>query len=168
MKKHFIIIILFSLILSSCEFFRKLDKSSSENSSIDTNKEGSLRKDSSGTKSDKTYTKETFFYPGRDTTINNFIFQPEAKQQQPVVYIRETGQEKTEQAQVIVDTSWKDFARLLVASQSEKKTETEGSVLGTGTIIAIAVAGFVLLLLIIAIFYIIKKLNVVNLLINQK
>jgi hypothetical protein len=133
------------LLFSGCKVSKNQKINTKDSTSVTTSKEGSVRVDSSGSKSDKTYTNETFFFPGRDTTINNYIFQP-ANIPAPTVYIRETGTEKTEQAQIITDTSWREAFNSLAVLIASKETQTKKKV-GPSFIEWILIAGLGLLLI---------------------
>lgn len=131
----FIAIILF--VLGGCKVVKSLKQSSRDSSVVHSDKQGASRSDSSGTKSDKTNTKETVYYPqpiyiqGKDGETK-VVFVPEK--------VKETGTEKTEQAQVIKDTSWKDAFNSLILAINNKQTETKTRV-GPSIIEWILIAG---------------------------
>lgn len=108
-------------VCSSCKLFREVNKSSKDSTSVNNSKEGSIKFDSSGSKSDITSTKETIYYPqpiivpGKDGE-SKIIIVPQS--------VRETGTEKTEQAHIITDTSWKDAIREMSVAIANKQTET--------------------------------------------
>jgi hypothetical protein len=146
---------------SSCEFFRKLDKSEVKNENKEQEKESSFHKDSTGSKLDKSYTKETFIpvFQPRDTNVFNFNLPTNKATSPQYVYIKETGQENSQQSQVVVDTGWRDMMRTMISLQSDKKTETESSVLGTRVIIGLCVFAFILLVLVGVILYVVNKIK---------
>lgn len=166
-KFMYIVSFIFALIvvclLASCSTFKHERSNINKSDTTIHNSQGSSRIDSNGTKTDKVYTKETYYLPGKDTIINNII--QSGKPQ--VIYIKESGQEKTEQVQVIRDTSWMDAFRQLSTLVASKETEKKTSFLSPGTIIAFAVLGLVLLIIIIVVVYLVKKINVINLLLTK-
>jgi hypothetical protein len=111
-------------ICSGCKTLRNSKSNTKDSISVNNNKEGSVRVDSSGTKSDKTNTKETVYYPqpiyieGKSGK-SEIVFVPQ--------YVKETGTEKTEQAQIIKDTTWKEaFNSLaLLIANKESKSQTK-------------------------------------------
>lgn len=148
------IALIFVWLLSSCHVIKSLKSTENKKDSVSQTSQGSVRVDSNGTKSDKTYTKETFYLPGKDTIINNII---QAGKPQ-IVYIKETGQEKTEQAQIIRDTSWKDAFNSLAVLIANKETESKTRVgLGFWEIFAIAIVGLIFIFLVANKFITLKK-----------
>ena len=109
-------------VCSSCKILKNEKSNVKDSTVVNKSSEGSVKTDSSGTKTDKTNTKETVYYPqpiyiqGKDGETKT-VFVPQ--------YIKESGTEKTEQAQIITDTSWKDafnsLAVLIASKESEKK-----------------------------------------------
>jgi hypothetical protein len=121
-----LLILILVLICTGCKTLRNTKSSSRDSTSVNNVSEGKVRVDSSGTRSDKTSTKETVYYPqpiyvqGKDGETK-VIFVPQTT--------KETGTEKTEQVQVIKDTSWREaFNSVLVAiaNKDEKKTVKAG------------------------------------------
>src|SRR5574339_720218 len=89
----FLLVILF--ICSSCKSIKGLKSNSRDSLSVQKLSEGATKTDSSGSKTDKTNTKETVYYPqpiyiqGKDGETKT-VFVPQ--------YIKETGTEKTEES----------------------------------------------------------------------
>lgn len=126
-----------------CKILQSKKSNTNSKDSIVNNSQGSVRVDSSGSKSDKTNTKETVYYPqpiyiqGKDGETK-VISVPQ--------YIKETGTEKTEQAQVITDTTWKNEMRELRTLIQNTNSTTKGSLLNSPIIwILIGVVGLLLL-----------------------
>ncbi len=142
------IILVVAAIIIICTFSgcKTLHSSKSNTKdSISTNKanEGSVRVDSSGSKSDKTNTKETVYYPqpiyiqGKDGETKVF-YVPQK--------VTETGTEKTEQAQIIKDTSWKEAFNSLAVLIANKEAKSQTKVgFSTFEIIMLIVGGIVVL-----------------------
>jgi hypothetical protein len=141
---------LFILLMTGCRVFKKESSSINRKDTVGISSQGSSKSDSSGSKTDKLYTKETYYLPGRDTVINNII-QPGHPQ---IIYVKESGREKTEQAQIIKDTSWKEafnsLSVLIASKELDKKVKVGPSVIEWILIGAIA-----LILL--------KQFNIINL-----
>lgn len=116
-----LMIVLICFVCSSCKLFREVNKSSKDSTSVNNVREGAIKIDSSGSKSDITNTKETIYYPqpiyiqGKDGEVK-VISIPQV--------IKESGTEKTEQAHVITDTSWRDAIREMTVAIANKETET--------------------------------------------
>lgn len=110
-----LVVIIFSC--SSCKFLSKVSKSTKDSTSVNNIKEGSARFDSSGSKSDVTNIKETVYYPqpiivpGKDGETK-VIFVPQT--------VKETDNEKKEQAHVTSDTSWREAIREITIALSNK------------------------------------------------
>src|SRR5689334_14701444 len=91
-----LIVVIYLLSLTSCSVFKSLKKDQKVVSTDSTNlhkiKEVESTIDTSKTKTESKYTKETFIFPPyqRDTTINKFY------NSYPVQYIKETGSSATE------------------------------------------------------------------------
>jgi len=88
----FAIFIIF--LLTGCKTVRSLKKSTTDSTSVSKVNEGSSKTDSSGSKSDKTTTKETVYYPQpiyieAKNGESKIVFVPHS--------VKETGTEKTEQ-----------------------------------------------------------------------
>lgn len=129
------------LTCNGCKIVRNLKQSSRDSTVVNTSGEGNVRKDSSGSKTDKIYTKETIYYqPIKDT--NSFTINTPA----PIIRIIESGREQTEQAQIIVDTSWKAAFNSLAVTMANKETKSTTKV-GPSLIEWILIAGLGLLLL---------------------
>lgn len=128
---------------SGCKVVKDLKQSSKDSSSINNSKEGSVKIDSSGSKADRTNTKETVYFPqpiivpGKDGDTK-VIFVPQT--------VRETGTEKTEQAQIIRDTSWKEAIREMTLALKEKELEKKTKV-GPSFLEWVLIAGIGLLLI---------------------
>jgi hypothetical protein len=117
-----IALLLWFILASGCKTDRNLKKSTNDSISVVKTNEGSSKVDSSGSKSDKTNTKETVYYPqpiyiqGKDGEPK-VIFVPQT--------VKETGTEKTEQVQVVKDESWREAfdslsSKILTLSQDKK------------------------------------------------
>lgn len=131
------------VFLSGCRILRNEKINTKDSTSVNNVKEGSVKIDSSGSKADRTNTKETVFYPqpiivpGKDGDTK-VIFVPQT--------VKETGTEKTEQAQIIRDTSWKEAIREMTLALSNKELEKKTKV-GPSFIEWILIAGVGLLLI---------------------
>ena len=116
--------------LTGCKTVRNTKKSTSDSTSVSSVKEVTAKSDSSGSKTENT--KETVYYPqpiyiqGKDGE-NKIVFVPQS--------VKETG--KTEQAQVIVDNSWREAFDSLNKSILTLSNDRKTSVLNIWQIIAI-------------------------------
>lgn len=154
-----LIVLLFTL-LTGCKLLhsRELQKSEvkTDSSSVKKETETLTKVDTSKSKSESTYTKETFYY-GRDTTINNFIIQPN----QPAVYIRESGTKKEETQ----NYNFEDWQRRFTDSMTianmktelEKKSETKVKVLDFWQILALGMLGLIVLYMVANKFITLKR-----------
>jgi hypothetical protein len=122
-----ILIIIFLLFfLSSCKTISHLKKSTNDSVSVVKTNEGSSKVDSSGSKSDKTNTKETVYYP------QPIIIKGDDGKPYPVFVpqsVKETGTEKTEQVQLVKDDSWRqsfDSLKVAILSLAQDKKTTVG------------------------------------------
>lgn len=151
MKNSLIILIIpFVFLIQSCKVVRSLKQSSKDSVSIHQDKTGSSHTDSSGTKTDKTYTKETIYYqPIKDTTTNHFQITTPA----PIVRIIETGHEQTQAVQIIKDTSWKDAFNSLAILIANKEKDSSTSVLSFWQLIGIAFLGIVFIGMVLVIIH---------------
>jgi hypothetical protein len=139
--------VVFCLLLSSCSFFRKVamtkDEVKSDSSSVKKETEKLNKVDTSKSKSESTYTKETIYF-GRDTTINNFYTTPS-----PAVIIRESGTKKEETNNYNYETRERqliDSMRIAnLELQLSKKTETKVKVLDFWQILALGILGLIVL-----------------------
>jgi hypothetical protein len=139
--------LLATLLLTSCKLFSEVEKSrttaATDSAAVKKETETVSKVDTSKSKSESTYTKETIYF-GRDTTINNYITTPG-----PTVIVRESGTKKEEsqnynfenRERIIVDSM--RLAHL--ESQLTKQSETKVDVLGIGFWIGVALAGLVLI-----------------------
>jgi len=132
-------IVILCLLCSSCKVLKSTKSNVKDSTSVNKVNEGSVRVDSSGSKSDRT--KETVFYPqpiyieGKNGE-SKIIFVPQS--------IKET--DKTEQAQVITDTSWREAFREL-SSHLENRELDKKTKVGPSFIEWILIGGLALLLL---------------------
>lgn len=137
-----LLLFLLPFICSSCKLSREVSKSGKDSIVVSKTNEGNSRIDSSGTKSDKTNTKETVYYPqpiyiqGKDGETKT-VFVPQ--------YIREIGTEKTEQSQIIKDTSWKDAFNSLAVLISSKESQTTAKAFDFWQILALGILGLIVL-----------------------
>lgn len=160
----FIMMVFICFVCSSCKLFREVNKSSKDSTSINNTKEGSIKFDSSGSKSDITSTKETIYYPqpiyiqGKDGEVR-VISIPQV--------VKESGTEKTEQAHIVTDTSWRDAIREMTVAIANKQTETEGSLLSFWQIIGIAFIGIVFIGMLIALVYFKNQIVSIKTLLNK-
>ena len=144
------------LFLSAgCKILQTKQSSSSDTSSVKKELQVNSKVDTSKTKSESQYTRETFIVPGRDTTINNFIFQP--GNQQPTVYIRETGSKKEETNTFQFADFRKEILDSLSASKQESKVETKVKVLDFWQILALGLIGLIIVFFIGSKFLVLKK-----------
>ena len=114
--------ILITWLLAGCKTVSHTKKSTNDSTSVVKTNEGTSKVDSSGSKSDKTNTKETVYYPqpiyiqGKEGKTE-VVFVPQS--------VKETGTEKTEQVQVVKDESWREAfdslsSKILTLSQDKK------------------------------------------------
>jgi hypothetical protein len=136
-----IAIFLVMFFFSGCKVLKNQKISTKDSTSVNNSKEGSIKSDSSGSKADRTSTKETVYYPqpiyieGKNGEAK-IIFVPQS--------VKESGTEKLEQAQIIRDTSWKEAIREMTVALSNKELEKKTKV-GPSFIEWILIAGIALL-----------------------
>ena len=132
------------MLLPGCKILKNQKLATKDSVSVNQSSQGSVRVDSSGSKSDKTNTKETVYYPqpiyieGKNGGEPKIIFVPQT--------VRETGTEKTEQAQIVKDTSWHDAFNslaLLIANKESKSSTRIG--FSTFEIIMMIAGGIIVL-----------------------
>ena len=116
-----IIIIGIIVFLSGCTLFKTSKSVASDTTSVKKEVQLSSKVDTSKSKSESAYIKETFIYPPRDTTINNFYNTTNP----PAVYIRESGSKKEETNTAIFDNFRKEFLDSLAASKRTVATESK-------------------------------------------
>ena len=151
----FILSLPFLLIMcSGCEFFRKMSKSETEvrGDSVNVKKATEVSSSVDTSKSKIASTKETVYYPqpiivpGKDGETK-IVFVPQT--------VKETGTE--EKQNYNFENYRKDFLDSMRMAKLEaelnKKSETEGSILGIGLWIGIAIVGVVLIGLLIALVH---------------
>lgn len=112
------------VVLPGCKTQHKSNQSTKDSVTVNRTNEGSSKIDSSGSKSDKTNTKETVYYPqpiivpGKDGN-DRIIFVPQST--------KETGSEKNEDFNLSKDSQWKDrydslmYATLLASKSGSTK-----------------------------------------------
>ncbi len=152
-----ILIVIVAAMCSSCSFFNKSQKQSSEIKTDSTKVKRETEKvsnvDTSKTKAESTYQKETIYF-GRDTTINNYY-------PAPAVIIRESGTKKEETNNYNYETRERQIVdSMRIANlelQLSKKTETKVKVLDFWQILALGLIGIVILYLVGNKFLTIKK-----------
>lgn len=138
-----IALLLWFILASGCKTIRNLKKSTNDSTSVVKTNEGTSKVDSSGSKSDKTSTKETVYYPqpiyieGKNGEPK-IIFVPQS--------VKETGTEKSEDFSVKKDESWREAfdslsSKILTLSE-DKKTKVGTSFL---LWVIIGLVGFMLL-----------------------
>ena len=117
-----ILAIFIIFFLTGCKTVSHLKKSTNDSTSVKTLNEGSVKIDSSGSKSDKTNTKETVYYPqpiyiqGKDGETK-VVFVPQT--------VKESGTEKTEESKVNKEEAWREAfdslsSKILLLSQDKK------------------------------------------------
>ena len=160
------VVILISL--SSCEFFRKLDKQTTTNKNDSTNvkKETVTASSVDTSKSKSASTKETVYYPqpiivpGKDGETK-IVFVPQT--------VKETGTE--EKQNFNYENYMKNFVDSMTIAQLKaelnKKSETKGSLLGIGFWIGVSILGIVLLAIIIVLAKFSSKLTSVTAFLNK-
>ena len=138
-----IVIIIFCVCCTGCKILKNQKVNTKDSVSTSKTNEGNSRIDSSGTKTDKTNTKETVYYPqpiyiqGKDGETRT-VFVPQ--------YVKESGTEKIEQAQIIKDTSWKEAFNSLAVLIANKETQTKTKIgFSTFEIIVIIIGGLMFL-----------------------
>lgn len=142
------LIVFLFVTLSGCKLLHSKDvqrtESKSDSSGVKKETETSSKVDTSKSKSESAYTRETFYY-GRDTTINNFI-------SQPAVYIRESGTKKEETQNYNYEQRLKEFTDSFtianLKNELAKKSETKVKVLDFWQILALGMLGLVVLYLV--------------------
>jgi hypothetical protein len=152
-------IIILMLACSSCSFFNKSQSSrkqtGSDSSNVKKVTETLTKVDTSKTKSESTYTKETIYF-GRDTTINNYFTTPA-----PTVIVRETGTKKEETQNFNFENYRKDLIDSIRIAHLElelsKKSETKVKVLDFWQILALGMVGLIVLYFVANKFITLKK-----------
>jgi len=149
-----VLIVLVCILCSSCEFFRKLDKQTTEvkNDSTKVNKVTEVASSVDTSKSKSASTKETVYYPqpiivqGKDGE-SKIVFVPQT--------VKETGTE--EKQNFNFDNYRRDLLDSIAIAQLReelnKKSETKGSLLGIGFWIGVAILGVVLIVLLLALVH---------------
>lgn len=150
-----LLLVIVCLMTSGCAFLKGKETKVQDTTKVEKVDSGSVKTTSSNSTMDWEWFKTTLQYPqvnsGGDTTINNFYPVPAQQSQQPQVIIMEGGKGKQEQNTVIVDSSWKDAFRALVATVTETKKTKETQGLSWLHIIGVC-AGTALLLIILQTF----------------
>lgn len=133
-----ILAIFIIFFLTGCKTSSQLKKATNDSTSVKKETNSQVKLDSSGSKSDKTSTKETVYYPqpiyieGKNGETK-VVFVPQV--------VKETGTEKTEEVQVSKDESWREAfdslsSKILNLSQ-DKKTKVGPSFIEWILIIAV-------------------------------
>lgn len=157
--KKLVIILLAVIALPSCEFFRKIDKSS--NTKADVKKENVEVKagDTSTTKKSSTNEWERWVFQPKDTNVININIPKQSTTVIPVSYERGSGT-TNEQVTLGMFYNWQQHFMDSVRNVSQsKQTETKGSVLGAPVILALSILVFMVLLFATLVFFIIHKLK---------
>lgn len=120
-----LLVLLFSL-LTGCRLIREHKSDStvktSDSSTFKKQSESSNKVDTSKSKSETTYLKETYIYPPRDTIVNNYY--PAS----PAVYIRESGNKKDETQNYNYDQRLKEVTdSMKIASLQQQVNEQSKS-----------------------------------------
>jgi uncharacterized membrane protein len=161
-----IFLFLTAFICSGCEFMRKLDKSATtdRNDSTNVKKQTEVSSSVDTSKTKTASTKETVYYPqpiivpGKDGETK-IVFVPQT--------VKETGTEEKQ------NFNYENYMKNVLDSMTiaqlkselNKKSETEGSVLGMGFWIGIAIVGVVLIGLLLALVHFKNQIvNIKNLL----
>ena len=138
-----IVVIIICFCCTGCKILKNEKSNTKDSISTSKTNEGYSKIDSSGTKTDKTNTKETVYYPqpiyiqGKDGETRT-VFVPQ--------YVKESGTEKTEQAQIIKDTSWKEAFNSLAVLIANKESQTKTKVgFSTFEIIIMVIGGLMFL-----------------------
>lgn len=155
-----LVLIVWFFLASGCKLLSevKKDRTETKTDSSGVKKETEMlsKVDTSKSKSESAYTKEIFYY-GRDTTINNFIFQPN----QPSVYIKESGTRKDETQNYNYEQRLRQSLDSMRISELEKQlnkeTKTEVKIFDFWQILALGIIGVIVLYLIANKFITIKK-----------
>jgi len=116
-----LLILFFMLFITSCKILHKKDVQKSDTADVKKETQTSVKVDTSKSKSESAYTRETFIYPGRDTNVfitNNYPASP-------AVYIRESGTKKTEDDNFKFEDLRKEILDSLKIVNSAKQTETK-------------------------------------------
>ena len=110
------------MLLPGCKVVKHTKTATKDSAAVARLNEGSNKVDSSGSKSDKTNSKETVYYPqpiivpGKDGA-DRIIFVPQS--------VKETGTEKTEDANISKSNQWKDkYDSLMYATLLSNKDST--------------------------------------------
>lgn len=104
---------------SGCKFFQLKKSNSSDTTSVKKDVTEQAKVDTSKSKSESEYKKETFYF-GRDTTINNFY--PAS----PTVYIKESGSKKDETNNYQFENFRKELLDSINANKKVVSVETKG------------------------------------------
>ena len=168
-----VLAVLVCILCSSCEFFRKLDKSKTEVRGDSTNvkkeAEGLNKVDTSKSKTETASTKETVYYP------QPIIIKGDDGKSYPVFVpqiVKETGSSKEEKQNFNYDQWFKEKTDSITIAQLrlelDKKSETKGSVLGMGFWIGVSILGVVLLGIVIVLAKFANQIKNVTSFINNK
>ncbi len=135
------------VLLSSCEFFRKAQRSSADSTSVLKTNEVGTKVDSSTTKKASEYEKITYAFPPGDTTVINNYFPAYPSMPRPTVITVEKGttQEQTNTFNYETLLKWKIDS--LAASQKNSTVTTKAALLNPFHFIAIGgilLLGFIL------------------------
>jgi len=116
-----LLILFFMLFVTSCKILHKKDVQKSDTADVKKETQSSVKVDTSKSKSESAYTRETFIYPGGDTNVfvtNNYPASP-------AVYIRESGTKKTEDDNFKFEDFKRDFLDSMKTVTTAKQTETK-------------------------------------------
>jgi Tfp pilus assembly protein FimT len=156
--KKILILLLVSMILQGCEFFRKLDKSSSNTASVKKEETNLQSGDTSKTKTNSTNEWERWVFAPKDTNITN-IYLPKQETPRPIIYERGSG---TQSAQIDLGAfrnMQQAFLDSVKATQSTKQTETKASLFSPMVILALGLLVFFILVFAVLIYIIFSKLK---------
>lgn len=149
--KYLLFSILVLTTFSSCEFFRKLDKTQESSSDIKKENENTSSGDTSKIKSRSDYVRETWSWDTVKPVVN--INVPEQKiTTYPVYYQRETGSKSDEITLGMFYNFQKQITDSLNSFKQSKQSETKAEVLSVGHLIMIGM--ILILLLCIAVLFI--------------
>ena len=156
----YIAAILIVLTLSSCEFFRKLDKGKTDTTSVKTKETEVKSGDTTKVTTKATNEWERWTFAPRDTNVIN-INLPKQSYPAPIIYERGSGSQ-TQQVDMGVFENWKQrFQDSLKFVEQFKKSETKGSILSVGQLIIIGLIIFLILCILVLIFFFQNKISTI-------
>jgi hypothetical protein len=131
---------LFILLMTSCKFFQKLEKTKSDTVAVKKVTDTSVKVDTSKTKSESSYLRETFIFPPKDTVINNYY-----NTTTPAVYIRESGSKTDQTDNFKFEDLRKEVLDSIAASRKNVSSDTKIKVFDFWQILALGLVGLIVI-----------------------